>query len=302
MGRRNADLRRCVASLRSFLGPRSQALDSLGGICPWGINQMIIRLCLAVSALVLLACSDGRVAIRGDDGSTEVRYSCAGSTSQLINGTNMRVVLEYVLRMARDYSERRDTSALRQIMTFYDQQDMPALERLVIRQICTEGVLAPPPIEFPQPGAKVPHLALQRLDGLGSVDLAELHGRIVVVDFWATWCKPCVQQMPALVTLATEHADRVTVIGIVHVDSPGNVAEWLEANPPGKIVHLLDPEKKAAADFRIFGVPSTYILDVDGRVLTSPTSRHRRMQLDELGPYLERTSRQAQPKDRTDAA
>ena len=263
---------------------------------------MKLRLCLAAGGLVLLACSDGRVAIRGDDGSAEVRYSCAGFSSQLLNGNNRRVILEYVLRMARNYSERGDTAALRQIMTSYDQEDMPALERLVIRQICTEEVLPPPDLEFPQPGAKVRHLALQRLDGLGSVDLAEFQGRIVVVDFWATWCKPCVQQMPALVTFANDHADRVTVIGVIHADSPGNVDEWLEQSPPGKILHVLDPEKKAAAEFRVFGVPSTYILDVDGRVIASPTSPSRRMQLEELGLYLESTSGQAQPKDRPDAA
>ena len=71
------------------------------------------------------------------------------------------------------------------------------------------------------PGTPAPALRLPGLDG-GQVDLAALRGRPVVVNFWATWCDPCVREFPLLRQAAAAHRpDRLAVVGVLTNDRPG---------------------------------------------------------------------------------
>ncbi len=70
------------------------------------------------------------------------------------------------------------------------------------------------------PGTPAPALRLPGLDG-GQVDLAALRGRPVVVNFWATWCEPCVREFPLLRQAAAAHRpDRLAVVGVLSGDRP----------------------------------------------------------------------------------
>lgn len=238
-------------------------------------------------SLVLLGCDDTRVSIVSDDGFAVLEYSCQAPRSQLRDTTSVRAIADYTLRMARQAAANDDETQLATLTALYDGKDWPKLEELALADACSDAPLAPPVVAFPEPTFQAPSFDLARLDGTGRVRLADLRGKITVIDFWATWCLPCVQQMPEIVDLANQHVGAVTVVGIVHRERPSTTAEWLGENPPGNVIHLVDPDLDAARAYRVRGVPSTYVLDVDGRIMASRANPRVRMQLAELKAILD---------------
>jgi cytochrome c biogenesis protein CcmG/thiol:disulfide interchange protein DsbE len=114
-------------------------------------------------------------------------------------------------------------------------------------------------------GAPAPSYEAVRLDG-SAVHLADLKGQVVLLNIWATWCKPCRQEMPALDTLFRRHeAEGFTVVG-VSIDSPGEqdrVAEY--AKDLGASYTLWhDPDNAVSTTFLAIGVPASYLIGRDG--------------------------------------
>jgi thiol-disulfide isomerase/thioredoxin len=110
-----------------------------------------------------------------------------------------------------------------------------------------------------------PALALTALDG-SEIHLRDLKGRVVLVDFWASWCVPCRVSFPALDGLYRElHARGLEVIA-VNVDERGRDAdEFLNAHPHTMPV-FLDPKGLAAEAFRIAGMPTSILIDRTGQI------------------------------------
>jgi peroxiredoxin len=113
------------------------------------------------------------------------------------------------------------------------------------------------------PGTPAPALRLPGLDG-GRVDLAALRGRPVVVNFWATWCEPCVREFPLLRAAAAAHrADRLAVVGVLSGDRPAAARAFvrrLDATWPVG----LDPDTTTAAAWGAVGLPHTWFIHADG--------------------------------------
>ena len=110
-----------------------------------------------------------------------------------------------------------------------------------------------------------PALRIATLDG-ASYDLAEKRGRWVVVNFWATWCKPCIKEMPELDAFDAARED-VEVLGLAYEEiEPADMRAFLAKRPvkyPIAIVDTYDPP----ADFPTpRGLPMTYLIAPDGRV------------------------------------
>jgi cytochrome c biogenesis protein CcmG/thiol:disulfide interchange protein DsbE len=134
-----------------------------------------------------------------------------------------------------------------------------------------------------QLGREAPAFSLERLDG-GRVSLADLRGRPIVLNFWASWCAPCRDESPMLTALAADYADEgLAVVGIVYHDEATNAIEFMRRYSqtyPG----LLDPAQRTALDYGVFGVPETYFIDAGGVI------RARRLGPlvpSELGPAVE---------------
>lgn len=110
----------------------------------------------------------------------------------------------------------------------------------------------------PEIGALAPPLALTTVDG-EAVTLESLVDRIVILNYWATWCAPCQVEMPALQALAERYPDALTVLGINAGESPDLIRAWRERFGL-TFALLLDPDGAAARDYRLRGQPTTVIV------------------------------------------
>jgi thiol-disulfide isomerase/thioredoxin len=111
----------------------------------------------------------------------------------------------------------------------------------------------PPPIDMPdQHGEKV--------------DLSELEGKVVVVDFWASWCAPCRQEMPVLQALHEKYAGQGLVIIGVNIDSSKKkMDKFLQAAPVTfRIVH--DPKITIPQRYEPSTMPSSYFIGREGKL------------------------------------
>ncbi|MEO8845654.1 MAG: redoxin domain-containing protein [Kofleriaceae bacterium] len=111
-------------------------------------------------------------------------------------------------------------------------------------------------------GNPAPPFALHGLDGK-TIELASLRGQVVVVDFWATWCKPCAITTPHLDQLAKAHPV-LHVIGISDEDRD-DVTAYL-AKHPVSYPQALDARDEATRDYLIQGLPTVYVIDKTGVV------------------------------------
>ncbi len=95
------------------------------------------------------------------------------------------------------------------------------------------------------------------------VSLEELRGRVVVMDFWATWCGPCRVVMPSLQELHETHGDRVTVVGI-NVWESGDPAAFMEEN--GYTYTMVLNGDEVASEYMVESIPTFYVIAPDGTV------------------------------------
>ena len=131
-------------------------------------------------------------------------------------------------------------------------------------------VLAAPagadPARFvPWTDATTPPLVLNDLAGaLHSVD--EYRGRVVLVNFWATWCEPCRDEMASMQKLRTRLADRPFVVVLVNYgEARARVADFVRRESIAFPV-LLDPNQDAVRAWRVRLLPSSFLIGPDGRV------------------------------------
>jgi cytochrome c biogenesis protein CcmG/thiol:disulfide interchange protein DsbE len=119
---------------------------------------------------------------------------------------------------------------------------------------------AAPPVAS---GEVAPPLVLPDLAGR-TVDVARLRGKVVVVNFWASWCPPCREELPALAAVWTDHRGRCfELLGVAEESAREDVAKMASAIP---YPVLLDERAEALSPWRVAGYPKTYLLDVDGKV------------------------------------
>ena len=100
----------------------------------------------------------------------------------------------------------------------------------------------------------------------GGLELDAYRGKVVYVDFWASWCGPCRESFPWLATLTSEYGAQNLVVLAVNVDHDRQRADrFLRATPAGFPV-IYDPSGQIAASYKIVGMPSAVLIDRAGKV------------------------------------
>jgi len=113
----------------------------------------------------------------------------------------------------------------------------------------------------PAPGFRLP------TPGGGTLALADLAGRVVVLNFWATWCRPCVQELPALQALGARHGAEGLAVVAVNVDRDDPEAVAAFGRRLGLDLPLpLDPKGAVRGAYRVRALPTTYLIGRDGRL------------------------------------
>ena len=115
------------------------------------------------------------------------------------------------------------------------------------------------------PSGIAPDFTLRTADGI-NLRLPGQRGRVVMVNFWATWCAPCRQEMPHLNRLYDKYRGSGFVLLGVNVDDDPAQAVAAAARLGLKFPVLLDAEKKVSRQYDLSSMPSTVLIDRDGRV------------------------------------
>lgn len=116
-------------------------------------------------------------------------------------------------------------------------------------------------------GQPAPKFALVELEGEKAFELESVLGkRVVVLDFWATWCPPCVEGLPQLAEVAKSFKDKdVTLFAVNLQEDAQTIREFLEAREL-ELPVLLDAQGEVAGKYDVSGIPQTVLIGLDGRV------------------------------------
>jgi thiol-disulfide isomerase/thioredoxin len=121
------------------------------------------------------------------------------------------------------------------------------------------------PALAPWSGGPAPALALKDVEGRPH-SLAAYRGKVVLINFWATWCEPCRQEMPSLQRLRDKLAGKPFVVLAVNVDEPEARVRQFLAKTQLELPVLMDPNKTATREWGVKLLPVTFIIGTDGRV------------------------------------
>jgi thiol-disulfide isomerase/thioredoxin len=169
---------------------------------------------------------------------------------------------------------------------------MPLINRSVIRTALLGMVLAAAACQA-QAGLKVgdafPDLAAQNLEGKLP---ATLKGKVVLVDFWASWCAPCAKSFPAMEELQKRYADRVVILAVSVDEKLSDMQTFLKKHPASFTV-VRDAEHKLVAAVNAEAMPTSFLVDAAGRVRFIHNGFHgeetRKQYLEEIESLLKGT-------------
>lgn len=121
-------------------------------------------------------------------------------------------------------------------------------------------------------GDRAPHFDLPRLSaasaGRGSrIGLDDLRGQVVLVNFWATWCKPCEEEMPAMQMLYEALHSRGFELVAISVDESAAPVEEFRDRMALDFPIALDPDQAISRAYQTMGFPESILIDADGRVI-----------------------------------
>jgi cytochrome c biogenesis protein CcmG/thiol:disulfide interchange protein DsbE len=137
----------------------------------------------------------------------------------------------------------------------------------VVGLVLVTRLEGPPPARSVLLGGPAPGLTGTTLDG-GTFDLADWRGQVVLVNVWASWCVPCQQEQPLLVSSYRELAPRgLQIVGINVRDEPEEARAFMQEFGQAPWPSVQDPDGRRAVDWGTFALPETYLVDRSGTVV-----------------------------------
>ena len=116
-------------------------------------------------------------------------------------------------------------------------------------------------------GDQAPSFALPNLASGDRVTLEDLRGRVVLVNFWATWCKPCEEEMPAMQNLHTALGEEGFALIAIAVDRSRDDVVTFQERLGIDFPILLDPDQRAAGAYQTTGFPESILVDAEGVIV-----------------------------------
>jgi thiol-disulfide isomerase/thioredoxin len=135
---------------------------------------------------------------------------------------------------------------------------------LLILLVCAVAGCGVGPREGAQIGKAAPEFQLPDLGG-ATVSLSQLRGKIVILDFWATWCQPCRQSMPEMEKLQEKYSSNLTLLAINLQESPEDVRSFVRSEKIRSRV-LLDESGTVGNAYQANAIPMQVLIDRDGIV------------------------------------
>lgn len=123
----------------------------------------------------------------------------------------------------------------------------------------------PRAIDSPLVGKPAPNFALRGIDG-EVVRLEDFRGQPVFLNFWATWCQPCIVEHPVLQAGAKRYEGRVQFLGVVYNDETEKIRRFLDQRGEWGPA-LLDEDGSVAVAYGVYGAPETFFIDRDGIIV-----------------------------------
>jgi len=212
----------------------------------------------------------------------EARKNMDNQTIVRLQTENAVLVNEKKL-FKKDFLEKNNTTLLavmllnemftRQELTIEESKKLfaginPKLENnAIVKQIKTKLEAA----QIAQIGGMAPDFSGPTPDG-STLTLQEALGKVTLIDFWASWCRPCRQENPNVVNVYNQYKDLGFKIISISLDKPGDKERWLKAIADDKMdwQHISNLEYWSEPIARLYGVkaiPATYILDESGRIV-----------------------------------
>jgi peroxiredoxin len=114
----------------------------------------------------------------------------------------------------------------------------------------------------PRIGSNAPDFSVQDSDR--KVTLSQLHGQIVVLNFWATWCAPCVEEVPSLVQMQQRMKSKGVTVLAVSVDVDPDSYHQFVRDHTTNLLTVRDPQQKTPGLYGTIKFPETYIIDRNG--------------------------------------
>lgn len=114
---------------------------------------------------------------------------------------------------------------------------------------------------------KAPPLQLPAING--EIDLAQLKGRVIYLDFWASWCDPCRESFPWMASLKEKYGNQGLEVVAVNLDKEREKADAFLKNMNVNFVVAFDPSGDSASKYELRGMPGSYLIGRDGNIHAS---------------------------------
>jgi cytochrome c biogenesis protein CcmG/thiol:disulfide interchange protein DsbE len=136
--------------------------------------------------------------------------------------------------------------------------------------LLSAGLLVTPEAWAVAAGETAPSFALPNAAGQ-DVDLEKLRGKVVYVDFWASWCAPCKRSFPWMNEMTRKYGPIGLSIVAINVDKKREDAEKFLKFAPAEFTVVYDPAGKSPATWQVKAMPSSYLVDASGKVVLVET-------------------------------
>jgi thiol-disulfide isomerase/thioredoxin len=163
-------------------------------------------------------------------------------------------------------------------------------ERVKLGPIDTPGAA-------PRVGSPAPNFVLADYDG-NAVRLEDFRGKVVFLNFWATWCTACEAEMPDMDILAERHPEDLVVLAVNRGEGRDKAKKWSDARSLENIFFVVDPKESISGTYRLpNSMPVSFYVDAEGQVSrVTPTAQNLQQMEGYFKEAMSRTEvRQAQP-------